>query len=65
VRCGDITADGHADALFTVASGATAGDANCCPSSFRVQRYRWTGKRFKTVGRAQRLKRAPRRFYRP
>jgi hypothetical protein len=112
VRCGDITADGHADALFTVASGGTAGDvrfgvlrghadgsagklllyrhgynigiarrnrqafevlqphyaqgdANCCPSSFRLQRYRWTGSRFKAVGRAKRLETAPRRFYRP
>jgi hypothetical protein len=26
VRCGDVTSDGHADALFTVASGGTAGD---------------------------------------
>ena len=26
VRCGDITNDGHADALFTLASGGTAGD---------------------------------------
>jgi hypothetical protein len=26
VRCGDITADGRADALFTLASGGTAGD---------------------------------------
>ena len=26
VRCGDITSDGHADALFTLASGGTAGD---------------------------------------
>jgi hypothetical protein len=26
VRCGDITGDGHADALFTLASGGTAGD---------------------------------------
>ena len=26
VRCGDITADGDADGLFTVASGGTAGD---------------------------------------
>lgn len=112
VRCGDITADGHADALFTVASGGTAGDtrfgvihgradgspgalllyrhgydigiarrssrafevlqpiyrvgdANCCPSAFRLQRYRWNGSRFKTVGRAKRLRHAPRRFYRP
>ena len=26
IRCGDVTADGDADALFTVASGGTAGD---------------------------------------
>jgi hypothetical protein len=31
IRCGDITADGASDALFTVASG----------------RYRWTGSHFK------------------
>jgi hypothetical protein len=111
VRCGDITADGDADALFTVASGGTAGDtrygvlrgradgsagalalfrtgykvgvarrnrrsfevlqphyesddANCCPSSFRLRRFTWTGERFKR-GRAKRLETAPRRFYRP
>jgi hypothetical protein len=28
VRCGDITNDGDADALFTVASGGTAGDTH-------------------------------------
>jgi hypothetical protein len=27
--------------------------------------HRWTGTTFKAVGRAQRLKHAPRRFYRP
>jgi hypothetical protein len=26
VRCGDVTADGAADAVFTIASGGTAGD---------------------------------------
>jgi hypothetical protein len=26
VRCGDVTADGQTDAVFTVASGGTAGD---------------------------------------
>jgi hypothetical protein len=26
VRCGDVTADDHTDAVFTVASGGTAGD---------------------------------------
>jgi hypothetical protein len=106
VRCGDVTNDGHADAVFTLASGGTAGDThfgvldgstgklrlfkpgyktgvarvnrtafdviqphygkndpNCCPSSFRVQRYTWTGSRF-SVGHAKKLKTAPRRFYR-
>jgi hypothetical protein len=110
VRCGDVTDDGDADALFTVASGGTAGDtrfgvlrggaggapaalvlyrqgykvgvarrngrsfevlqphyrsgdANCCPSSFRMRRYTWTGTHFK-AGSAKKLKRAPRRFYR-
>ena len=28
VRCGDVTGDGAADALFTVASGGTAGDTH-------------------------------------
>ena len=28
VRCGDVTADGHTDAVFTVASGGTAGDTH-------------------------------------
>jgi hypothetical protein len=105
VRCGDITNDGAADALFTVYSGGTAGDtnfgvlrggshalvmyrqgykigiarrnrrsfaviqphyrrndANCCPSSFRVRRYTWTGNRFK-AGKLRKRKTAPRRFY--
>ena len=39
-------------------------DPNCCPSSFRVRRYTWTGKHF-TAGKAKRLKSAPRRFYKP
>ena len=111
VRCGDVTADGDTDALFTVASGGTAGDvrfgvlrggadgspgalalyregykvgvarrnrrsfdvlqphyakndANCCPSSFRLRRYTWTGSRFK-AGPVKKRKTAPRRFYRP
>jgi hypothetical protein len=111
VRCGDVTADGASDAIFTVASGGTAGDTrfgvlrgrpdgslgglllfrqgykigiarhsrrsfdviqphyaagepNCCPGSFRVRRYRWTGTRFK-AGPAKTLRTAPRRFYRP
>jgi hypothetical protein len=110
VRCGDVTNDGAADALFTIASGGTAGDthfgvlrgrddgspdalvlyrqgykvgvsrrskrtfevlqphyrsgdANCCPSSFRLRRYTWTGAHYK-VGKARKLKTAPRRFYR-
>jgi hypothetical protein len=109
VRCGDVTNDGDADALFTVASGGTAGDthfgvlrggpdgsparlalyregykigvarrnrrsfevlqphyesddANCCPSSFRMRRFTWTGGHFKR-GRAKKLATAPRRFY--
>jgi hypothetical protein len=110
VRCGDVTADDAIDAVFTVASGGTAGDtrfgvlrgtedgsagelalyregykigiarrgrrsfeviqpryakndANCCPSSFRLRRYTWTGSRFK-AGKARKRKTAPRRFYR-
>ena len=104
VRCGDVTADGRRDAVFTVASGGTAGDTrfgvlsggrlvlfkqgykvgiarvsrrafdviqphygrndpNCCPSSFRIRRYSWTGSRFK-VGHARKVTNAPRRFYR-
>jgi len=106
VRCGDITDDGVADALFTVFSGGTAGDtnwgvlrggdpralvlyrqgykigihrrnrrsfaviqpnyrkndANCCPSSFRIRRYTWTGSRFKG-GKLRKSRNAPRRFY--
>lgn len=112
VRCGDITNDGHADGLFTLASGGTAGDtrfgvfrgradgspgalvlwrpgykvgvarrnrrsfevlqphyaaddANCCPSSYRLRRFTWTGRHFKRGHKAKRLKNAPRRFYRP
>jgi hypothetical protein len=38
-------------------------DANCCPSSFRVRRFTWTGSHFKG-GKAKKLKTAPRRFYR-
>jgi hypothetical protein len=111
VRCGDVTADGSSDAVFTVASGGTAGDTrfgvlrgradgsagtlvlyrqgykvgisrrtarafeviqphyraadpNCCPSSFRIRRYTWNGHGF-DVGRAKKVKNAPRRFYRP
>ena len=112
VRCGDITADGHTDGLFTLASGGTAGDtrfgvfrgtsdgipgalvlwrpgykvgvarhnrrsfdvlqphydaddANCCPSSYRLRRFTWTGHHFKRGRKAKRLKTPPRRFYRP
>ena len=111
VRCGDVTDDGNADALFAVASGGTAGntrfgviegredgsagglvlykrgykvglarrdrrsfevlqphyaaaDPNCCPSSFRLTRYRWFGNGF-SAGKAKKLEDAPRRFYRP
>jgi hypothetical protein len=111
VRCGDVTGDGHTDAVFAVASGGTAGnthfgvlegredgsagalvlyrrgykvgiarrdarsfevlqphyranDPNCCPSSFRLRRWTWTGDGFRR-GKAVRLERAPRRFYRP
>jgi hypothetical protein len=110
VRCGDITADGDKDALFTVASGGTAGDtrfgvlrggadgspgalelyrqgykvgvarrdrrsfevlqphydkddANCCPSSWRLRRFAWTGDHF-VRGKVRKRKTAPRRFYR-
>src|SRR3954447_1453645 len=96
IRCGDLTSDGDADALFTLASGGTAGDTrfgvfqgradgtarrlllfrqgykvgisrrtkrafeviqphykldepNCCPSSFRIRRYTWTGHHFKAA----------------
>ena len=37
-------------------------DANCCPSSFRIRRYTWTGERFK-AGKLRKRKTAPRRFY--
>jgi hypothetical protein len=110
VRCGDVTADDAIDAIFTLASGGTAGDTrfgvlrgnadgsagelalfregykigiarrgrrtfevlqphygkndpNCCPSSFRLRRFTWTGSHFKR-GKARKLKHAPRRFYR-
>ena len=39
-------------------------DPNCCPSSFRLTRYRWFGNGF-SAGQAKKLARAPRRFYRP
>jgi hypothetical protein len=111
LRCADVTDDGASDALFTLASGGTAGDTvfgvvrgnpdgtagalvlykqaykvgvarhsrrsfdviqphygkndpNCCPSSFRQRRYTWTGTRFK-AGKAKKVSKAPRRFYRP
>jgi len=41
-----------------------ADDPNCCPSSFRMTRYTWFGNGF-SAGKAKRLSRAPRRFYRP
>ena len=59
VRCGDITADGDADGLFTVASGGTAGDTR-----FGVFRGDSDGN-FKRAKQAKRFKTAPRRFYRP
>jgi hypothetical protein len=65
VRCGDVTDDGRTDALCAVASGGTAAtDPNCCPSSFRLTRYRWFGNGF-SAGKAKKLENAPRRFYRP
>lgn len=36
-------------------------DPNCCPSSFEVRRYHWTGERFRLRSR-QRTKTAPKRF---
>jgi hypothetical protein len=105
VRCGDVTGDGVTDALFSVASGGTAGDTrfgvyrggdspklvlweqgykvalaragsrafdvlqphykgdepNCCPSSFRVRRWTWNGRRFHP-GKVRKLKTVPSRF---
>ena len=37
-------------------------DPNCCPKSFREQRFTWNGTRFKG-GPLQKLKTAPRRFW--
>jgi hypothetical protein len=37
-------------------------DPNCCPRSFREQRFTWTGSRF-TAGAVKKLQSAPRRFY--
>ena len=39
-------------------------EANCCPSSYRLRRYTWTGSRFK-AGKVRKRKNPPRRFYRP
>ncbi len=111
VRCRDVTNDDMIDAVFTVASGGTAGDThfgvllgredgsngrlalyrpgynigvsvrsrhafeaiqphyrehdpNCCPSSFRIRRFKWTGDQFKR-GKARKVKHAPKRFYKP
>ena len=36
-------------------------DPNCCPSSFEIRRYRWTGTRF-TLRSRYRTKSAPKRF---
>ena len=38
-----------------------AGEPNCCPSSFRIQRYSWNGRHF-TAGPAQKVKHPPHRF---
>jgi hypothetical protein len=58
---------------YKVAIAATAGmpevlqpiyrrdDPNCCPSSFEIRRYRWTGERF-TVRSRHRTRTAPKRF---
>jgi len=111
VRCRDVTNDDMIDAVFTVASGGTAGDThfgvllgredgsngrlalyrpgynigvsvrsrhtfeviqphygehdpNCCPSSFRIRRFTWTGDHFKRGSKARKVKHAPKRFYR-
>ena len=37
-------------------------DPNCCPSSFRIRRFTWTGDHFKR-GQARKIKHAPKRFY--
>ena len=37
-------------------------DPNCCPSSFRIRRFTWTGDHFKR-GKARKVKHAPKRFY--
>jgi hypothetical protein len=37
-------------------------EPNCCPSSFRVRRYTWNGRRFR-VGEVKTLKTVPPRFY--
>jgi len=42
-----------------------AGEPNCCPSSFRIRRYTWTGHHFKAAHKVKARKTAPRRFYRP
>ena len=112
VRCRDVTNDDMIDAVFTVASGGTAGDThfgvllgredgsngrlalyrpgynigvsvrsrhtfeviqphygehdpNCCPSSFRIRRFTWTGDHFKRGSKARKVKHAPKRFYKP
>jgi len=110
VRCRDVTNDDMIDAVFTVASGGTAGDThfgvllgredgsngrlalyrpgynigvsvrsrhtfeviqphygahdpNCCPSSFRIRRFTWTGDHFKRGSKARKVKHASKRFY--
>jgi hypothetical protein len=58
---------------YKVSIAATAGDpevlqpiyrrsdANCCPSSFEIRRYGWTGERF-TLRSRHRTRTAPKRF---
>ena len=50
----------------TIQPHYASGDANCCPSSFRVRRFTWTGTHF-ARGQTRKLKTRtpPRRFYRP
>ena len=54
--------DGHSFDVLQPHYGAN--DPNCCPSSFRLTRYTWFGNGF-SAGKAKKLSRAPRRFYRP
>jgi hypothetical protein len=49
---------------LTAAAGDEMVEPNCCPSSFRLRRYTWTGHRLR-VGEAHKLKTVPPRFYKP